>query len=77
MAQLPTTYFNISDIYERLEALEYCISKHNEMLGNINSVLKNLVEDKKVLAEEVQTSKGTSNRTAGRSRRRNANTDSE
>ena len=76
MATLPPKFIDIRDIYNRLEALEYCISKHNEMLGNINSVLKRLVEAKKALAEEVQTDKGSSNRTAGRARRRNVGTDS-
>lgn len=44
MASLPPRFIDIGDIYRRLDALEYCVEKLNEMCGNTNSVLKQLVE---------------------------------
>ena len=67
MATLPTTFINVSDIYrkfeeidERLDKLEYCINKLNSMSGNMNAVLKQLVEEKKYNGKQEEFDKGSS-----------------
>lgn len=66
MAQLPQTFINVSDIYERIEYLEEVvkvladsIQKVNDSNKVLSDVIKQLLEDKKHNGIKEEVDKGT------------------